>query len=114
MSIVLFVILLATALTFFARTIWLFGRAVATGAPDPRPRIDQLGARLHSVGLYFFAQKKVAEEGPLHRSSKHHLFIFWGFLVITIATVDMLVSGVVPPLALHRWLPGRCTSRSTA
>jgi Fe-S oxidoreductase len=106
MSIVLFVILLATALTFFARTIWLFGRAVATGAPDPRPRIDQLGARLHSVGLYFFAQKKVAEEGPLHRSSKHHLFIFWGFLVITIATVDMLVSGVVPPLALHRWLPG--------
>lgn len=106
MSIVLFVILLTTALSFFARTLWLFGRAAATGAPDPRPRTDQLAARLHSVGLYFFAQKKVAEEGPLHRSSKHHLFIFWGFLIITIATVDMLVSGVVPPLALHRWLPG--------
>ena len=56
--------------------------------------------------LYFFAQKKVAEEGPLHRSSKHHLFIFWGFLIITIATADMLVSGVVPPLALRNWLPG--------
>ena len=61
MSIALFVILLAAALTFFARTMWLFGRAVATGAPDPRPRLDQLPARLHSVGLYFFAQKKVAE-----------------------------------------------------
>jgi Fe-S oxidoreductase len=106
MSIALFVILLAAALTFFARTMWLFGRAVATGVRDPRPRLDQLPARLHSVGLYFFAQKKVAEEGPLHRTSKHHLFIFWGFLVITIATVDLLVSGVYPPAAMHRWMPG--------
>ena len=38
------------------------------------------------VGIYFFGQKKVAEEGPQHRTSKHHLFIFWGFLIITIAT----------------------------
>ncbi|MEZ4401957.1 MAG: (Fe-S)-binding protein [Kofleriaceae bacterium] len=106
MSIVLFVILLAAAFTFFARTMWLFGRAVATGVADPRPRIDQLPARLVSVGVYFFGQKKVAEEGPMHRTSKHHLFIFWGFMIITIATVDLLVSGVVPPLALHRWLPG--------
>lgn len=106
MTTALFILLLAAAFTFFARTVWLFGRAVAGGAPDPRPRIDQLGARLASVGVYFFGQKKVAEEGPLHRTSKHHLFIFWGFLIITIATVDLLVSGVVPSLAMHRWMPG--------
>ncbi len=53
------------------------------------------------VGIYFFGQKKVAEEGPQHRTSKHHLFIFWGFLIITIATVDILVSGVVPSISLH-------------
>jgi hypothetical protein len=70
---------------------------MAWGAPDPRPRFDdKLGGRLIDVGIYFFGQKKVAEEGPLHRTSKHHLFIFWGFLVITIATVDIIVSGVVP------------------
>ncbi|MBP6837247.1 MAG: (Fe-S)-binding protein, partial [Kofleriaceae bacterium] len=74
------------------------------GVADPRPRFDELGGRLMDVGIYFFGQKKVAEEGPLHRTSKHHLFIFWGFLVITIATVDIIVSGVVPGLSL-RLLP---------
>src|SRR5688572_18381347 len=80
--------------------MWFFGRAVAAGAPEPRPRLDQLPARLVDVGIYFFGQKKVAEEGPQHRSSKHHLIIFWGFLIITIATVDIIVSGVFPSVSL--------------
>lgn len=101
----IFIVLLATSFTFFARTMWLFGRAVATGTKDPRPRIDQLGERLLSVGVYFFGQKKVAEEGPQHRTSKHHLFIFWGFLLITIGTADLLVSGIFPSLAMARWMP---------
>src|SRR5262245_64241970 len=81
--------------------MWLFGRAAAAGVPDPRPRLDELPGRLVDVGIYFFGQKKVAEEGPLHRSSKHHLFIFWGFLIITIATVDVIVSGVIPGVSLQ-------------
>ncbi len=105
MTTLIFVVLLATSFTFFARTMWLFGRAVATGVPDPRPRIDQIPARLVTVGVYFFGQKKVAEEGPQHRTSKHHLFIFWGFLLITIATVDLFIAGVVPALAMERWMP---------
>jgi Fe-S oxidoreductase len=105
MNTVIFWILLAASFAFFARTMWLFGRAVAEGVPDPRPRIDQIPARLVSVGLYFFAQKKVAEEGPQHRTSKHHLFIFWGFLIITVATVDIILGGIVPPLAFANWMP---------
>jgi Fe-S oxidoreductase len=104
MNTAIFIVLLAAASVFFARTSWLFGRAVFSGAPDARPRLDQIPQRLGDVLLYFFAQKKVAEEGPLHRTSKHHLFIFWGFLVITIATVDILVSGVLPGVSL-RLLP---------
>jgi hypothetical protein len=99
---ILFVVLLAASLAFFARTVWLFGRGVAAGAPDPRPRFDQLGGRLLDVGIYFFGQKKVAEEGPQHQSSKHHLLIFWGFLLITIGTADTVVSGVIPSLTLSR------------
>jgi ferredoxin len=105
MNTFIFVVLLATSFTFFARTMWIFGRAVATGVADPRPRVDQLFERLASVGIYFFGQKKVAEEGPQHRTSKHHLFIFWGFLLITIGTADLFVSGVVPALAMKRWMP---------
>jgi Fe-S oxidoreductase len=101
---VIFILLLAASLAFFARTIWLFGRALATGVSDPRPRVDDLPGRLMDVGVYFFGQKKVAEEGPQHRTSKHHLIIFWGFLIITIATVDIIVSGVIPSVSL-RLLP---------
>ncbi len=101
---ILLLFLLAASVAFFARTVWVFGTAVAEGVADPRPRLDDLPGRLMDVGIYFFAQKKVAEEGPQHRTSKHHLFIFWGFLVITIATVDILVSGVIPQVSL-RLLP---------
>ena len=97
---VLFILLLAASVAFFARTVWLFGRALAAGTADPRPRLDQLPERLIDVGIYFFGQKKVAEEGPQHRTSKHHLFIFWGFLIITIATLDIIVSGVWPGVSL--------------
>jgi Fe-S oxidoreductase len=97
---VLFILLLAASLAFFARTVWLFGRGLAAGTAEPRPRLDQIPARLADVAIYFFGQKKVAEEGPQHRSSKHHLLIFWGFLIITIATADTVVSGVWPGLSL--------------
>ena len=100
MNTLIFIVLLASSLAFFTRTVMIFGRAVANGAPDPRPRLDQIPGRLADIGIYFFGQKKVAEEGPLHRTSKHHLFIFWGFLVVTIATVDLIVSGVIPGLSL--------------
>src|SRR5678815_5880059 len=104
MNTAIFLILLASSLAFFARTVWLFGRAVADGVADPRDRVDQLPQRLVDVGIYFFGQKKVAEEGPQHRTSKHHLFIFWGFLIVSIATVDVLINGVFPSVSL-RLLP---------
>jgi len=97
---VLFILLLAASVAFFARTVWLFGRGLAQGTADPRPRLDQLPGRLMDVAVYFFGQKKVAEEGPQHRTSKHHLIIFWGFLIITIATADVVVSGVWPGISL--------------
>ena len=100
MTQVLFILLVAASVAFFARTVWLFGRGLAQGTADPRPRLDQLPQRLADVGIYFFGQKKVAEEGPQHRTSKHHLVIFWGFLIITIATADVLVSGVWPGVSL--------------
>jgi Fe-S oxidoreductase len=104
MNTAIFIALLAASLAFFARTMWIFGRAAAAGTADPRPRLDQVPQRLVDVGIYFFGQKKVAEEGPQHRTSKHHLFIFWGFLIVTIATVDVFVNGVIPSLSL-RLLP---------
>ena len=102
----LFAAILLLAIGFFARTMVVFTRAVRRGAADPRPRLDQLPSRLASVLIYFIGQKKVAENGPQHMTSRHHLLIFWGFLVVTIGTTEMLVSGVVPALTLDKLLPG--------
>lgn len=93
MTSVLLLLLIAASLAFFARTTWLFGRAVFAGTPDPRPRLDDIPGRLMDIGIYFFGQKKVVEEGPLHRTSKHHVFIFAGFFIIQVALLDMLAQG---------------------
>ena len=92
---VVLILLIAASFAFFVRTVMLFGRAAAQGAPDPRPRLDDIAGRLVDVGIYFFGQKKVAEEGPMHRTSKHHLFIFAGFFIIQVAFLDMLATGFV-------------------
>ncbi len=105
MNTLIFLTLLAASLAFFSRTLWLFGRAVAAGVADPRPRMDQIPARIASVAIYFFGQKKVAEEGPQHQTSKHHLFIFWGFLIITVGTGDTILGGVWHGLAYSSWMP---------
>jgi len=49
------------------------------------------GQRIASLFAFFFGQRKVMEE----KSSWHHLLIYWGFLVVTIATTEILISGLV-------------------
>jgi hypothetical protein len=101
----LFAAILLLALGFFYQTMVAFVRAAGRGVAEPRPRLDQLPQRLMDVLVYFIGQKKVAQNGPQHRSSRHHLFIFWGFLIITVGTIEMIVSGVAPSLTLNLLLP---------
>ena len=58
----------------------------------PGRGFGQWVARLGDVLLYFFAQRTVARESL----SWHHLPIFWGFLVITVGTIEIIVNGLVP------------------
>ncbi len=92
-----FAVLLAVALGFFTYTAQRYIRVMLRGRPDLRPRFDQLPKRLLLVLVYFFGQKKVAEHQiPPARPSTHHLFIFWGFLIITVGTAELVIAGVVP------------------
>ena len=85
MTQLLFILLLVASVAFFAHCVVVVrSRRVRPRPPTARPRLDQSPGRLMDVGIFFFGQKKVAEEGPQHRTSKHRLFIFWGFLIITI------------------------------
>ncbi|TPV97168.1 MAG: (Fe-S)-binding protein [Myxococcales bacterium FL481] len=83
----------------FAAVVVIAG-AVWTASTARLVRIAALGrpadlnetwtARLWSLLKFFFGQRKVMEE----RRSWHHLAIYWGFLIVSIASVDMILSGL--------------------
>ena len=91
--------LLVTAASFFGWSCWRLARFVLKGKAE-KP-FDRWGQRLLSVAIYFFGQAKVGEvpsyEAMLKKksiTSRHHLLIFWGFLIITLATSEFLLNGL--------------------
>jgi Fe-S oxidoreductase len=92
-----FAVLLAVAGGVFTYTMQRYIRVLLRGTKDPRPRFDQLAKRLWMVLVYFVGQKKVAERQikPAPQSW-HHLFIFWGFLIITVGTGELVLNGLFP------------------
>jgi Fe-S oxidoreductase len=108
----LFAVLLAAALGMFTWTVRRFARMIVAGRPEGR--FDQRQARVRSVLLYFFGQKKVIEKTTLPAKrlprfvsavgSKYHFLIFWGFIFITIGTVETIVAGLFPAFSWSRLL----------
>jgi Fe-S oxidoreductase len=97
----IFAALLAIATGVFFWTMQRYVRVMLLGGADPRPRFDQLGKRLENILVFFVGQKKVAEtQLKPAMKSWHHLLIFWGFLIITIGTVELIVSGLFPSFRL--------------
>jgi Fe-S oxidoreductase len=104
---VIFGLLLLLSLAAFAWTSRRFVRMILAGRPENR--FDRIGDRLRSVLEYFFGQKKVVEQVtiPARRASslvtaigsRYHFFIFWGFIIITLGTVEVLAQGLFPSLS---------------
>ena len=95
----IFAALVLVALGVFTRTALRYVGVLMLGSSDPRPRFDQPLKRLAFFFVQFIGQKKVGEpQIGKAASSYHHLFIFWGFLVITIGTAELILSGVFPVL----------------
>mgnify|MGYP002777764877 FL=1 len=83
-----FLAVVAFALGLFTFNISQLIRTVALGRPSDLK--ETWGQRVASLMAYFFGQRKVMEE----QRSWHHLPIYWGFLVLSIATVDMGLMGL--------------------
>ncbi len=110
---VIFGVLLLAALATFAWTITRYVKRIIRGKPDPRfpePVKQLFDFRAWAdVIIYWLFQRKVAEqpgrgyEGRVH-SSVHHLAIFWGFLIITVGTLEYLIQGVWPAFSYERFV----------
>ena len=99
MKALIFTPLFVLAFAVFAWSARRLVRLVLRGKrEDGFPRFDRWPQRLGDVLVYFLGQKKVGEpvsyDAARHGiTSKHHLLIFWGFLIIQIGALEMFLAG---------------------
>ncbi len=83
-----FLAVVAFALGLFTFNVKQLIGTIALGRPSDLK--ETWGQRIGSLMAYFFGQRKVMEE----QRSWHHLPIYWGFLILSIATADMGLMGL--------------------
>ena len=97
---VVFLFVLTLALGFFALNVQRLVSYLRLGYAEDRT--DQPLTRLKNVLTIGIAQKKILRDpvaGPMHA------IIFWGFMVLTAGTVEILIEGVVAGFSFRSFLP---------
>src|SRR5258705_12811098 len=97
-AVFLFVVVLATG--FFSLNVQRLVSYLRLGYAEDRT--DHPLTRLKNVLVIGIAQKKIFRDpvaGPMHA------LIFWGFAVLTVGTVEILIEGVFPSFSYRRFLP---------
>ena len=84
-------ILILSSVGFFALSVYRIYRLIRIGKPSYDP-VRNWGWRINSVLKDFFGQMSVVREP----SGWGHFFIFWGFMVLGLATMEMFVRGYNP------------------
>jgi Fe-S oxidoreductase len=95
-----FLLILVLAVGFFALNVQRLVSYLALGTREDRT--DHPLTRLKNVLVIGIAQKKIFRDpvaGPMHA------LIFWGFLVITAGTLEILIAGVLPRFSYAAILP---------
>jgi Fe-S oxidoreductase len=96
---VAFLFVLVVALGFFAYNAQRLVRYLGTGLAENRT--DRPWTRLRNVLVIGIAQTKILRDpfaGILHAS------VFWGFIVLTIGSIEILIRGVFPEFGFDRFL----------
>ena len=96
----LFLFVLVVAFACFSFSAQRLYRFLRIGKDESRT--NNVGRRTWNLISIGIAQRKILRDavaGPLHA------FVFWGFVVLTVGSVEILASGVFPSLAFRNWLP---------
>jgi len=95
-----FLIVLIAALGFFSYNVQRLVAYLHVGTPDNR--LDRPGMRTWNLLTIGFAQTKILRETGAGIS---HASVFWGFLVLTAGTAEILLNGVWPAFSYEAVLP---------
>ncbi|HEY8175802.1 MAG TPA: (Fe-S)-binding protein [Gemmatimonadaceae bacterium] len=98
---VIFLFVVVIAAGFFALNVQRLVQYMLLGKPERRT--DRPWQRVWNVLRVGIAQTKILRE-PV--AGIMHATIFWGFIVLTAGTVELLVAGVFPGFSYARFLPG--------
>jgi Fe-S oxidoreductase len=98
------VVLFAAVLVVFGLIVRLLFRILRSAKPDDR--FNRWGDRIKAVLVYVAAQARVLAKP----AGLGHFIIFWGFIVITIGTLDHLLAQMIPGFGLERIVGARCES----
>src|SRR5258708_19049785 len=97
---VVFLFVLVAATGFFALNVQRLVRSLRLGYSEDRT--DHPLTRLRNVLEIGIAQKKIFRDpiaGPMHA------LIFWGFMVLTAGTIEIVTAGGLPELSFLPILP---------
>lgn len=96
-----FILIVVLALSFFSYNAQrLIRYMMSVGQPEDRS--DDPVTRIKNLFLIGFAQKKILRDavaGPLHAS------VFWGFVVLTVGTGEIILQGLFPGFSYAAILP---------
>ena len=96
---VLFGLLVLVAILAFVYSLGRRIRVLLAAAPENR--FDSIGRRIVKTLEYAFAQKRMFRD--LYAGT-FHIFLFGGFVVLTVRTIALVIEGLIPGFTL---LPGR-------
>ena len=94
----LFGLIFSAAIAFFLFTVSKLYRILRLGQQEDR--VDQIGRRLWGVATFVLGQQRVVREP----AGWGHFFIFWGFVIITIGSLETFGVGLYHGFAYWKFL----------
>ena len=96
---VIFAVLVLVASAFFIVPVWKsWQRITSIGKGKEEPRDDAIAQRFRAVIVEGLLQRRMYSDLG---AAIMHLVIFWGFFVVSLGTLETLVSGIAPGLTVR-------------
>jgi len=97
---IIMAVLIIAAFGFFSYNIYNLIKLLRVGKYEQR--FDNIKERIRLVLIYVFGQKRLVKNYTF--AGIEHFMIFWGFVIITVGTIELLIGGVIPGFKL---IPGK-------